>query len=186
MKKGLDSVVVCRVYDVSAMTKTATKTVGHGRGGRARALKIGELSRLSGVGVEALRFYEKSGLLDRPARTESGYRLYAEETLERLSFIRRAQVLGFSLAEIRQIIEERRAGASPCANVREIVRGRLRELDERVAEMRRYRRELAAALAEWDAKGDTEGHVCGLIEGAEIGHEPRRPRGVAAGRKGKR
>jgi MerR family transcriptional regulator, copper efflux regulator len=151
-----------------------------------RPLKIGEAAKLSGVGVEALRFYEKSGLLDRPARTEGGYRLYTEETLERLDFIRRAQVLGFSLAEIKQIISERRAGASPCAHVREIVRRRLTELDERMAEMRRYRRELAHALDEWDAAGDSPGHVCGLIEGTEIGHEPPAQRGIAARRKGRR
>jgi DNA-binding transcriptional MerR regulator len=168
------------------MTKTATKTVGREQGETARPLKIGEVAKLSGVGIEALRFYEKSGLLDRPARTEGGYRLYTEETLERLAFIRRAQVLGFSLAEIKQIISERRAGASPCAHVREIVRGRLKELDERMAEMRRYRRELADALREWDAAGDTEGHICGLIEGTEIGHAQAVPRGIAARRKVKR
>lgn len=165
------------------MTKMMTKTVE--RGGR-QALKIGEVAKLSGVGIEALRFYEKSGLLDRPARTEGGYRLYTEETLERLAFIRRAQVLGFSLAEIRQIIAERHSGASPCAHVREIVRRRLKELDERMAEMRRYRRELAGALEEWDAAGDTEGHICGLIEGTEIEHAPAAQHGIAARRKVKR
>ena len=166
------------------MTKTATETVE--RGERRRPLRIGEVAKLSGVGVEALRFYEKSGLLERPARTEGGYRLYTEETLERLAFIRRAQVLGFSLTEIKQIIAERRAGASPCAHVREIVRRRLRELDERMAEMRRYRRELSAALDEWDAAGDAEGHVCGLIEGTEIEHAPAVQRGIAARGKVKR
>ena len=175
---------MCRVYDVLAMTKAATKTVENGWGGQP--LKIGEVAKLSGVGIEALRFYEKSGLLERPARTEAGYRLYNEETLERLAFIRRAQVLGFSLAEIKQIIAERRAGASPCAHVREIVRRRLRELDERMAEMRRYRRELSAALDEWDAAGDVEGHVCGLIEGTEIEHAPATQRGLAARRKVRR
>ena len=168
------------------MTKTATKTVGQERAERHRTLRIGELSKLSGVGVEALRFYEKSGLLDRPARTEGGYRLYTDEALDRLAFIRRAQVLGFSLAEIKQIISERREGGSPCAHVREIVRGRLKELDERMAEMRRYRRELAGALAEWDAAGDTEGHICGLIEGTEIEHPATQPRGIAARRRVKR
>jgi DNA-binding transcriptional MerR regulator len=135
-------------------------------------LRIGEVSKLSGIGVEALRFYEKAGLLERPPRTEGGYRLYGREVLERLDFIRRAQVLGFSLEEIRQIIAERRASASPCARVREVVRRRLSELDERMAEMRRYRRELAGALAEWDAEGDAEGHVCGLIEHTSIEHDP--------------
>ena len=145
------------------MTQATTPEAGAGS-----RLKIGEVSRLSGVGVEALRFYERGGLLGRPARTESGYRLYDGEVLERLSFIRRAQVLGFTLEEIRQVIAEREAGGSPCAAVREIVRRRLEEMDDRMREMRRYRNELAAALAEWDARGDAPGHVCGLIEGTDI------------------
>jgi DNA-binding transcriptional MerR regulator len=138
--------------------------------GKGARLKIGEVSKLSGVGIEALRFYERSGLLGRPVRSESGYRMYDEEVLERLSFIKRAQVLGFSLDEIKQIIAEKRAGQSPCADVREIVRQRLQELDERMREMRRYRNELAQALREWDEVGDKDGHICGLIEGTHIEH----------------
>jgi DNA-binding transcriptional MerR regulator len=147
------------------------------------ALRIGEVSRQSGIGIEALRFYEKSGLLDRPSRTVSGYRMYGREVLERLAFIKRAQVLGFSLDEIKQIITEARAGQSPCANVREVVRRRLAELDERMREMRRYRKELADALAEWDKAGERKGHICGLIETTGIEH------GVTEGkriRRGKR
>lgn len=136
------------------------------------ALKIGEVSRLSGVGIEALRFYEKQGLLGRPARTGSGYRLYDAEVLERLEFIKRAQVLGFSLAEISRIISHKQGGHSPCAEVRDVVRTRLAEIDERIRQMRRYRRELAAALDEWERAGDRAGHVCGLIEGTTIKHAP--------------
>ncbi|MBA3322264.1 MAG: MerR family DNA-binding protein, partial [Pyrinomonadaceae bacterium] len=99
-------------------------------------LKIGEVSKRSGIGIEALRFYERSGLLGRPARTQSGYRVYDEGALERLDFIKRAQVLGFSLDEIKRIIADKQAGRSPCAEVREIVRERLQELDERMKEMR--------------------------------------------------
>jgi DNA-binding transcriptional MerR regulator len=135
-----------------------------------KLFKIGEVSRLSGVGIEALRFYERQGLLGNPPRTQSGYRLYDEEVLERLEFIKRAQVLGFSLAEIAGIIAEKQAGQSPCAEVREIVRRRLQELDERLKEMRRYRKELAEALSEWDEAGDKEGHICGLIESARLEH----------------
>jgi len=133
-----------------------------------KQLKIGEVSRLSGIGVEALRFYEKSGLLDRPGRTYSGYRLYGEEVLERLAFIKQAQVLGFSLDEIKQLIAHKRAGESPCAEVREIVRGRLTELNEKIEQMIRYRDDLTAALAGWDEVGEAEGHVCGLIENSHI------------------
>ncbi len=133
------------------------------------SLKIGEVSKLSGVGIEALRFYEKSRLLDQPARTESGYRVYDAGVLERLAFIKRAQLLGFTLVEIKRVIAEARHGQSPCAEVREIVRRRLQELDERMREMRRHRQKLASTLAEWDEAGERRGHVCGLIEEAHVG-----------------
>ena len=148
-----------------------------------RLLKIGEVSKQSGVGVEALRFYERQGLLGNPSRTESGYRLYGADVLERLEFIKRAQVLGFSLAEIARIIAEKHAGQSPCAEVREIVRRRLRELDERLKEMQGYRKELAAALSEWDKAGDKEGHVCGLIEGTKMEHLMPAPKVPKRGRR---
>lgn len=155
--------------------KGATETAG----GHGRRLRIGEVSRLSGVGVEALRFYERTGLLGRPHRSAAGYRLYGPEVVERLDFIRRAQTLGFTLEEIRRVIAEREAGQSPCAEVREIVRRRLKEMDERMREMRRYRAELAAALAEWDEAGDTEGHVCGHIESSHIVRGPAREKAPA-------
>lgn len=159
--------------------RTALKSSQGANVERRATLKIGEVSKLSGIGIEALRFYERSGLLGHPARTMSGYRLYDEGVLERLAFIKRAQVLGFSLEEIKQIIAEKQAGQSPCAEVREIVRGRLQELDERMKEMRRYRKELGAALVEWDKAGAIEGHICGLIEGTDIEQANPAPRGVS-------
>jgi DNA-binding transcriptional MerR regulator len=150
--------------------KPASKSPEQTVHARTPLLKIGEVSKRSGVGIETLRFYERLGLLGRPSRTESGYRLYDDATLERLDFIKRAQVLGFSLAEIAQIIAHKHAGQSPCAEVREIVRARLRDLDARMKEMQRYRKELTAALTEWDQVGDKEGHICGLIEGTTLHH----------------
>lgn len=135
-----------------------------------KMLKIGEVSRLSGIGIEALRFYEKSGVLDRPARTYSGYRLYPESVLDRLAFIKKAQVLGFSLDEIKQLIQHKRKGENPCEEVREIVKIRLEELNERIEQLIQYRDELTVALREWEKTGEAEGHVCGLIEGTEIEH----------------
>lgn len=135
-----------------------------------RQLKIGEVARRSGIGIEALRFYEKSGLLDRPGRTYSGYRLYDENVLERLAFVKKAQLLGFTLDEIKQLIDHKRKGENPCAEVREIVKIRLEELNERIEQMVRYRDELSAALEEWQEIGEADGHVCGLIEGSHIEH----------------
>ena len=102
---------------LSRSTKTRPAT--------SETLKISEVAKASGVGIETLRFYEKSGLLDQPSRTESGYRLYDTAVLDRLDFIKRAQILGFSLDEIKRVIADRRADQSPCAEVREIVRSRL-------------------------------------------------------------
>jgi DNA-binding transcriptional MerR regulator len=131
-------------------------------------LKIGEVAKRSGLGIETLRFYERSGVLESPSRTESGYRVYDEAVLERLAFIKQAQALGFSLNEVKRIIDDARAGTSPCAEVREMVRRRLTELDARLREMRRYRTELAKTLAEWDRLGQAPGHICGFIEGARV------------------
>jgi DNA-binding transcriptional MerR regulator len=146
-------------------------------------LKIGEVSKRSGIGIEALRFYEKGHLLDSPARTFGGYRVYGEEVLERLAFIKRAQALGFSLEEIRRIVEDARKGESPCDEVREIVRRRMAELDERLRELRRYRKELGDTLEEWDKVGRAPGNICGLIEGSEVRHARH---GAADGLKSKR
>jgi MerR family transcriptional regulator, copper efflux regulator len=131
-------------------------------------LKIGEVSRISGIGIEALRFYERSGLLQKPLRSSGGYRIYDGGILQRLDFIKKAQTLGFSLDEIRRIINDAQSGASPCSEVRKIVGQRLAELDERMREMKRYRKELAATLDEWNKIGRAPGNICGLIEASDI------------------
>ena len=149
-------------------TKRGARIVDEEEG--RRMLKIGEVSKRSGVGIEALRFYERGGLLDSPSRTYSGYRVYGEDVLERLAFIKQAQALGFSLDEVRRIIEDARKGESPCDEVREIVRRRMEELDERLRELQRHRKELKATLEEWDKVGRAPGHICGLIEGSHLEH----------------
>jgi DNA-binding transcriptional MerR regulator len=166
-------------------TKRGVRLVGEAES--SRMLKIGEVSKRSGIGVEALRFYEKSGLLDRPSRTFSGYRVYGEEVLERLAFIKRAQALGFSLDEIRRIVEDARKGESPCDEVREIVRRRMAELDERLRELHRYRDELNSTLEEWDKVGRAPGHICGLIEGSAVEHAAHhKTEGLKRARRGAR
>lgn len=145
-------------------------------------LKIGEVSKRSGVSIEALRFYEKGGLLEMPARTQSGYRVYSEDVLERLAFVKQAQALGFSLDEIRRIVEGARKGESPCDEVREQVRRRMMQLDARLREMHRYRRELKSTLAEWNKVGHASGHVCGLIESSQVEQDEHRTDGLKKGK----
>jgi hypothetical protein len=74
------------------------------------------------------------------------------------------------------LIDEARGGHSPCDEVREIVRKRLEELDQRMQEMARYRKELAETLDEWDRVGRAPGHICGLIESAEVEHGVGKPK----------
>ena len=166
------------------MAEMALQSQRRGHTESLTSLRIGEVAKLSGIGIEALRFYERSGLLGRPGRTDSGYRMYDAAVLQLLDFIKRAQVLGFSLDEIKRIIADKQAGKSPCREVREIVRQRLEELDERMKEMRRYRRELGTALAKWEETGELDGQICGLIEGTEIERLDPIPRGL--GKKGKK
>lgn len=137
------------------------------------SFKIGEVAKLTGVGIETLRFYEKIGLVDRPSRTASGYRVFDATIIDRLAFIKKAQVLGFTLDEIRELIAHKRAGENPCGHVRTKVKSRLAELDERIRQMTFYRDELAAELKQWEKKGEAAGHVCGLIEQSHI--ETKRP-----------
>lgn len=148
-----------------------------------RGLRIGEVAKASGVGVETLRFYERRGLLGRPRRTAGNYRVYDGEVLERLAFIKRAQAVGFTLDEIGQILAESVGGRLPCQHVRELARRKLEELDRRLAELRRYRAELARTLREWDARGEEGGRVCGLIEHSTL-TSPEPP--ARAFRRGKR
>lgn len=129
----------------------------------SRLLKIGEVAARSGLGVEALRFYESRGLLEPVTRTDAGYRLYDAAVFERLDFIKKAQAIGFHLDEISRIITEARQGL-PCAEVRRLAAEKLAELDRRLAELRRYRRELKETVEAWERVGEKEGVICGLIE----------------------
>ena len=129
--------------------------------------KIGAVATRAGLGVEALRFYESRGLLEPAARTDSGYRLYDGAVFERLDFIRKAQAVGFNLEEIARIIAEARDGELPCAEVRRLAAEKLAELDRRMAELRRYRRELKETVEAWEKVGEKEGVICGLIEGLQ-------------------
>jgi DNA-binding transcriptional MerR regulator len=126
-------------------------------------LKIGEVAARSALGVEALRFYESRGLLEPVTRTEAGYRLYDAAVFERLDFIKKAQAIGFNLDEISRIIADSRKGA-PCAEVRRLAVEKLAALDRRLAELRRYRRELKETVDAWQSIGEKDGVICGLIE----------------------
>ncbi len=105
-------------------------------------MRIGELARLAGINPRTLRYYERIGLLAPSSRTEAGYRIYTPEDADRLAFIRRAQSVGLSLAEIAEVIALRDTGTVPCWHVRALAESKVSEIDARVAELRRLRADL--------------------------------------------
>lgn len=122
---------------------------------------IGRLAKAAGVGVETIRFYEREGLLDAPERTASGYRLYPPATAERLGFIRRAKDLGFSLAEIRELLQLAEP-AGERARVKALAEHKIAEIDQRITELGRMRAALADLNRQCSGHGPVEG--CPIIE----------------------
>jgi DNA-binding transcriptional MerR regulator len=110
-------------------------------------MRIGELARRTGVPATALRYYEQLGLLPEPGRTDSGYRIYGEDALDRLAFVRAAQAVGLTLAEVRQVLGVRDAGEAPCRVVTNLIDQRHAEVKAKIVELTRLERELAGLLA---------------------------------------
>ncbi|MBI3665384.1 MAG: MerR family DNA-binding protein [Acidobacteria bacterium] len=95
-------------------------------------LTIGALARQGGVNLETVRYYERQGLLPRPPRTPSGYRVFPQEAVRRIHFIKRAQQLGFSLKEIKELLGLRVNPRSTCADVRKRAEGKIAGIDEKL------------------------------------------------------
>ena len=120
---------------------------------------IGTLARELGVNPRTLRFYEAERLLPRPARTESGYRVYEDEAAERLTFIAKAKSLGLSLREIRQILVLRDTGRLPCDSVQQILTDHLRRIDEQMARLQGFKSDLQMMLANCRRPRKTGGRI---------------------------
>ena len=109
-------------------------------------LFIGRVAAAAGVGVQAVRYYERLGLLPAAQRTQSGYRVYPAEIIERLRFIRQAQAVGLRLEEIREILRMKYAGQSPCDCVRNMLQRKLNQVEEQSAALARLRKQLQRTL----------------------------------------
>ena len=99
----------------------------------AKMLKIGELAARSGLSRDTLRFYEREAMLPRPTRTQAGYRLYSLEVVARLDFIKRAQALGFSLTEIRDLLKGYK-NPEECQRMKRLLEQKIAELDQKIRE----------------------------------------------------
>ena len=124
-------------------------------------MAIGALSKHTGTNVETIRYYERVRLLPAPARSAGGYRLYGPAHLKRLSFIRRARALGFSLEEVRTLLtlaDERRR---PCAEVRVVAEAHLNDIRAKIGDLKAMERVLKETVARC-AKGT--GSHCPVID----------------------
>lgn len=125
------------------------------------AFSIGEISRLAGVNIETIRYYERIGVLPAPPRTASGRRIYGERERRVLTFIRRGRELGFSIPEIRALLALGAPGDASCAQVREIASAHLVEVRAKIADLVKLETMLSAAVAQ--CTGDIA-PVCPVID----------------------
>lgn len=109
-------------------------------------MQIGIVAKKIGVSVDAIRFYERNGLLPRPSRTEGGFRRYGENEVETLAFVRRVQGLGFKLSEIRGLLRLRGNRLQPCAPVQRRLQEKLTDVQRKLSDMHKLERELRLAL----------------------------------------
>jgi DNA-binding transcriptional MerR regulator len=112
----------------------------------AKGIQIGKAAQQTGLSVDTIRFYEKEGLLIQPSRSEGGFRLYSSRSIEHLQFIRKAQELGFSLSEIREltVIQDERTEA--CTHVRDLIEQRLKAVRQKIQNLATLEEHLQGAL----------------------------------------
>ena len=134
-------------------------------------VRIGQLAAHTGVPVRTIRFYEQAGLLPAPDRNAGGYRNYRDGAVVRLRFVRSAQALGLSLAEIAEVLRVRDYQGPPCTYVAELFDSHIRALDDRIEELTALRDELRARRPPGAEPNPARCHserVCYLIEDGDV------------------
>lgn len=116
-------------------------------------MKIGQVASASDVGVETVRYYERQGLIAAPPRSPSGYRSYPLETVARICFIRRAKELGFSLAEIRELLHLRVDPDCTCATIRRRAEAKIADVEGRLRELETMRNALVQITRQCEGNG---------------------------------
>ncbi|MGB7291705.1 MAG: heavy metal-responsive transcriptional regulator [Thermodesulfobacteriota bacterium] len=136
---------------------------------KEKPLFIGHVATQTGINSKTIRYYEEINLLPKPRREKNNnYRIYSQDTIKRINFIKKAQSLGFTLREIKEVLALRDRGFKPCSHVRGILRQRVIDLEQKLTELTTLRRELTKLEDEWasmktveDDKGEG---ICPQIE----------------------
>jgi DNA-binding transcriptional MerR regulator len=132
-------------------------------------IQIGRVSEETGLSVDAIRFYEKQRLLERPPRSEGGFRLFNKQDIQRIQFIRRAQQLGFSLPEIRELLVLQRDESETCSHVRDLLQAKVTTIRNKIQELGVLEKQLTKRLRQCQRKlratGDSHNGCCPVLEG---------------------
>jgi MerR family copper efflux transcriptional regulator len=130
---------------------------------------IGQVAKAAEIGVETVRFYEREGLLAEPNRKSSGYRSYPASAIARLKFIRRAKDLGFTLNEIKQLLELRRDPDSTAADVRRQALTKIQDIDSKIRSLQEIRSALEMLVSHCHGRGPLS--ECPILDAIEHGTE---------------
>jgi MerR family copper efflux transcriptional regulator len=137
-----------------------------------KPLFIGKVAKQVGVNPKTIRYYEGINLLPKTKREHNSYRVYSQDTIRRLNFIKKAQSLGFTLREIKEILALCDRGLKPCCHVQDLLRQRLIDLEQKIAELTILRRELKKLEHEWERmrpiEDDKGKGICPQIEGVRV------------------
>ena len=138
------------------------------------ALTIGEVAKAAEVGIETVRFYEREGLIAEPPRRQSGYRQYPPDTVRRLRFIRRAKDLGFTLKEIRELLDLRVDPTRSCADVRTLAKAKMVDIEAKMLDLARIQAALTELVRTCRGKGPTSAcPILDAVDEQEGGHGDR-------------
>ncbi|MFQ5749375.1 MAG: MerR family DNA-binding protein [Planctomycetota bacterium] len=130
-----------------------------------KTLTRSEAARRAQVHGETLRYYEKRGLLPRPSRSASNYRLYSEDAVRRIRFVKRAQELGFSLEEIKDLLSLRARPGPSCERVRKKATAKIREVEEKIQALQTIRDALSHLVTRCSSRGATT--ECPILDAME-------------------
>jgi MerR family copper efflux transcriptional regulator len=128
-------------------------------------LSTGQVAKASGVNIQTVRFYEREGLLPMPRRSASGYRQYSDDAVRIVTFIKRAQELGFTLREAKELLRLRSAGPKRAVAAKAAAEAKLRDIDEKVRDLHAIRAALALLVDSCTCSG--EAVRCPILEALE-------------------
>jgi DNA-binding transcriptional MerR regulator len=119
---------------------------------RSKSLRSGALAEAAGVSPDTIRHYEKIGVLPRASRTESGYRVFPANAVERVLVVQRALRIGFTLSELAEVLKARDAGGAPCRRVYQLAQEKLKGIEADIEALKRTGRYLKNVLADWEQR----------------------------------